>query len=101
MKKAISESSRRRQLQLKYNKENKVTPRSIEKAIRAGIEDLEAAEELVVGLTGQDRDNYELNQYLSELEYEMELAARNLQFEKAARLRDKIKELKSAAAASA
>ena len=101
MKKAISESSRRRQLQLEYNKENKVTPRSIEKAIRAGIEDLEAAEELVVGLTGQDRDNYELNQYLSELEYEMELAARNLQFEKAARLRDKIKELKSAAAASA
>jgi len=46
-------------------------------------------------LTGLARDEYELNKYISELEYEMELAARNLQFEKAAVLRDKIKELKS------
>jgi len=41
-----------------------------------------------------DEIDDELNKYISELEYEMELAARNLQFEKAAILRDKIKELK-------
>jgi len=96
MKKAISESNRRRQIQLEFNKKNSIAPRSIQKAIRQGIEDLQEAEEFVADLTGQERDEYELNRYISELEYEMELAARNLQFEKAAVIRDKIKELKGA-----
>jgi excinuclease ABC subunit B len=96
MKKAIAESNRRRNLQLEFNSKNKITPRSIQKAIREGIEDLYEAEEFVQNLTGQDRDEYELNKYISELEYEMELAARNLQFEKAAMIRDKLKELKDA-----
>jgi len=96
MKKAIAESNRRRKLQFEFNKNNKITPRSIEKAIKQGIEDLESAEEFVSGLTGEERDQYELNKYVSELEYEMELAARNLQFEKAAVIRDKIKEIKTA-----
>jgi excinuclease UvrABC helicase subunit UvrB len=47
----------------------------------------------VISLTGQNKEAYELNKYIAELEYEMELAARNLQFEKATVLRDKIKEL--------
>ena len=94
MKKAISESTRRRKLQLEFNKKNRITPRSIQKAIKQGIEDLDGAEDLVMELTGENKDEYELNKYISELEYEMELAARNLQFEKAAQLRDKIKELK-------
>jgi excinuclease ABC subunit B len=94
MKKAISESQRRRKLQLEFNKKNNITPRSIEKTIKQGIEDLEQVEEFVEGLTGLKKEEYELNSYISELEYEMELAARNLQFEKAAVLRDKIKELK-------
>lgn len=93
MKKAIAESRRRRRIQLEFNKENKITPRSIQKAIKYGIEDLKEAEEFVQDLTGQNRDEYELNRYIAELEYEMELAARNLQFEKAAQLRDEIKEL--------
>jgi len=94
MKKAITESNRRRKAQLEFNRKNKITPRSIQKAIKQGIEDLEESEEFVADLTGQSKDEYELNKYVSELEYEMELAARNLQFEKAALLRDKIKELK-------
>jgi len=94
MKKAITESNRRRKIQLEFNQKNKITPRSIQKAIRQGIEDLEEAEGFVQELTGEDKDEYELNKYISELEYEMELAARNLQFEKAAVLRDKIKEAK-------
>jgi excinuclease ABC subunit B len=94
MRKAIAESNRRRKIQIEFNRKNKITPRSIQKAIKEGIEDLEEAEEFVVNLTGQAKDDYELNQFISELEYEMELAARNLQFEKAAAIRDKIKELK-------
>ncbi|MCX5712593.1 MAG: excinuclease ABC subunit UvrB [Candidatus Omnitrophica bacterium] len=94
MKKAIAESTRRRKLQLEFNTKNNITPRSIEKSIKQGIEDLEQVEEFVEGLTGLKKEEYELNTYISELEYEMELAARNLQFEKAAVLRDKIKELK-------
>ncbi|MFH1269978.1 MAG: excinuclease ABC subunit UvrB [Candidatus Omnitrophota bacterium] len=94
MKKAIAESERRRKIQLEFNKKNKITPRSIVKSIKQGIEDMVDAEEFVADLTGQDKDEYELSQYVSELEYEMELAARNLQFEKAAVIRDKIKELK-------
>lgn len=95
MQKAISESSRRRSMQLGFNSENKITPRSIKKAIKEGIEVLAGVEEFVIGLTGQAKDEYELHKYISELEYEMELSARNLQFEKAAALRDKIRGLKS------
>ncbi len=96
MKKAIEESQRRRKIQLEFNAKNKITARSIEKSIKEGIEDLAQADEFVVNLTGQARDEFELRKYISELEYEMELAARNLQFEKAAVIRDKIKELKNA-----
>jgi len=96
IKKAVSESSRRRKIQLEFNKDYKITPRSIQKAIKEGIEDLAHADEFVRDLTGQAKDEFELNSFIAELEYEMELAARNLQFEKAATIRDKIKELKNA-----
>ncbi len=96
MKKAISESSRRRKLQLEFNAKNKIVARSIKKSIKEGIEGLAQAEEFVINLTGEARDEFELRKYISELEYEMELSSRNLQFEKAALIRDKIKELKNA-----
>jgi excinuclease ABC subunit B len=94
MKKAIAESDRRRKIQLEFNKKNSITPRSIQKAIKEGIEDLEETEEFLIGLTGENKEEYELNKYIAELEYEMELAARNLAFEKAAELRDQIKKMK-------
>jgi len=94
MKRAIAESTRRREIQLEFNQKNKITPRSIQKAIKEGIEDLEESEEFVMELTGENKDEYELHKYISQLEYEMEMAARNLQFEKAAELRDEIKEIK-------
>lgn len=94
MKKAISESRRRRKLQLEFNKKNAITPRSIQKSIKDGIEMMEEADEFVRELTGEPKEQYQLHKYISELEYEMELAARNLLFEKAAGLRDRIKELK-------
>lgn len=94
IKKAVAESNRRRKIQFEFNKKNNITPRSIQKEIRQGIEDLAKAQEFVMNLTGEELDKYQLRKYLAELEYEMELAARNLQFEKAAVLRDKIKEFK-------
>ena len=45
-------------------------------------------------LTGEQKDEYDLHNYISELEYEMGLYARNLQFEKAAVIRDKIDQIK-------
>ena len=95
MKKAIEESMRRRDIQLRFNLKNKITPRSISKAIKEGIEDLVDAENFNLELTGEGKEEYELRKYISELQYEMEMAARNLQFEKAASLRDKIKKLKN------
>ncbi|MFC1674782.1 excinuclease ABC subunit UvrB [Candidatus Omnitrophota bacterium] len=94
IKKAVRESSRRRKIQLEFNKKFGITPRSIKKEIGKGIADLHKALEFIAGLTGEERDEYELHKYISELEYEMELAARNLQFEKAALLRDKITEIR-------
>lgn len=95
MEKAISESSRRRKIQLEFNTKHKITPRGIQKAIREGIETLQEAEEWTQDLVGLPKDELELRSYISELEYEMELAARNLQFEEAAKIRDKINEART------
>lgn len=94
MKNAINESNRRREIQLNFNKRYKIKPANIKKAIRDSIEIEDEAQNLVLEVTGESLEEYELNNYISELEYQMELAARNLQFEKAAQFRDKIKELK-------
>jgi len=94
MRKAIGESRRRREKQIEFNQKNKITPQTIKKAIRDGIEGLEEAEGLVRQVSGESDEEFEFNSIISGLEYEMELAARNLQFEKAAKIRDKIKELK-------
>lgn len=96
MKATIYECDRRRKIQIAFNKEHNITPSTIKKMIREGIEDLayEKAEETVLGVVGQEREEYTLSNLISELEGEMEAAARNLQFEKAARIRDKIQELK-------
>ena len=64
------------------------------KAIKQGIEDSQDVAEFVQELTGESVEQYQLHKYISTLEYEMELAARNLQFEKAAAIRDKIREIK-------
>jgi len=95
MKRAIKETERRRKKQLEFNRVHKVTPRSIEKAVRAGIEIVKKAKDIIVDVAGQEEDQYELDTLIAELQQEMELSARNLQFERAAQLRDKIKELKN------
>ncbi len=94
MKRALNEMDRRRKTQLEFNKEHNITPRSIEKAIKEGIEVLKEAEEEVLEVTGQNLEEFEKQEVIADLEREMELAARNLQFERAAELRDQITSLK-------
>lgn len=94
MKKALSESKRRRKIQLAHNKKHNITPRTIRKAIKESIEvylDKEAG--ICDGLDLNDK-NLQLHQTVAQLETEMYLAAKNLHFEKAAELRDKAEELK-------
>ena len=94
LKRAISETNRRRALQLEYNKNNNITPKSIQKAIMERIEMLQEAEEVEMEAVGVKKVGYEIEKVIEELEYEMDLAARNLQFEKAAVIRDNIADLK-------
>ncbi len=95
MRKTIQETERRRKLQMKYNEENRITPASIKKEIREGIEAIKKARELVKESAGMTEELGDAFQVISDLEREMEEAARNLQFERAIALRDQIKKLQS------
>ena len=96
MKATIGECDRRRKIQAAFNKKYGITPRTIQKAVRGGIEELarDDAKELVFAVAGQNEEEYTLTNHIAQMEREMELAARNLQFERAAKIRDKIKEMK-------
>ena len=96
MKQAMQETERRRKIQLEHNRENKITPRSIQKAIREGIETaaLEEAEEVVREAAGFSPEQSDVEEAVAEMEEEMELAARNLHFERAAAIRDQIADLR-------
>ncbi|MDY5423941.1 excinuclease ABC subunit UvrB [Hornefia butyriciproducens] len=96
MRAAIDETERRRNIQQRYNEEHGITPRSIEKSVRAVIEATRPAEEKVYkGKKPEELTTRELRKYLEEMEKEMRQAADDLQFERAAELRDRIFEYKS------
>src|SRR5476651_142575 len=97
MKAAIDECERRRKIQTEFNTKHGITPTTILKAINLGIEEFAEAESVVMEASGQSEEEFAMATYLSDLEQQMESAARNLEFEKAARIRDKIKEYKDAA----
>ncbi|MCA9042604.1 MAG: UvrB/UvrC motif-containing protein, partial [Planctomycetaceae bacterium] len=96
MQKAIDETLRRRELQLKYNQEHGITPETIRKAIKRGIEEEIQARHVVQKSAGMKSETqYVTQEFLNELESEMLEAAQNLEFERAAQLRDRILELKN------
>lgn len=95
MERAIEETNRRRKKQLEFNRQHNITPRSIDKAIKEGIEAVKKAKEITLDAAGQTEDEYERESLIAELQREMELCARNLQFERAAEIRDRIKQLKN------
>lgn len=94
MQRAIDETNRRREVQLKYNEEHGITPETVRKAIRKGIEEEIQARKIEREAAGADEVRYISQEYLNELEAEMLAAAENLEFERAANLRDKILDLK-------
>jgi excinuclease ABC subunit B len=94
MRNAIEITDKRRKKQLEYNKEHGITPRTITKAVKDGIEAYRQAKEIVQDVTGETPEEYDILEVISQLESEMEEAARNLQFEKAIVYRDQIGRLK-------
>jgi len=99
MKAAIDESERRRKKQITYNEEHGITPQSVRKEIRDTIraeEEAKArAEELVPQDVADDVSEEDLVEIITALESEMTEAAQNLEFERAAKLRDDIRELQA------
>ena len=93
MRQTTEETARRRKIQQEYNEKEGVTPTSIQKEIRAGIEQYRRAEEFVSEVVGEEKAEHDLKSYLAHLKERMELAARSLDFELAARLRDRIRTL--------
>jgi excinuclease ABC subunit B len=95
LKKTIQETSRRREKQVEYNKVNNIKPQSITKAINSWIEGEEQTEEFVQKIVCDNVKTYEKLDKIDSLERQMETAAKNLQFEKAIMLRDRIEKLKA------
>jgi excinuclease ABC subunit B len=95
MRNAIEETSRRRAMQEQYNQEHGITPETIKKNIRAGIEQTLAAHRQANAAIGRvDESAVITEEYLGELEAEMYKAAEELDFERAAALRDRIGQLR-------
>lgn len=94
MEKAIRETNRRREIQDRYNKENGIVPVTIKKDIRAVIEATKKAQAPKTGKK-ERRDDGWLETEILRLTEEMNKAAKALDFEKAAELRDKIKAYQS------
>ncbi len=94
MHKAIEETSRRRKIQEAYNKEHGITPQGIKKAIKDITERVQAVAETRIPYMVTPISREEMLRLIKQLESQMKAAAKNLEFEKAALIRDRIMELR-------
>jgi excinuclease ABC subunit B len=94
MQKAIDETNRRRTIQLKYNEEHNITPETIKKEIRKSLSEQIKARQTARQAVHFGDSEYEKVELASQIEKEMLEAAQSLDFERAAFLRDQLKELK-------
>jgi excinuclease ABC subunit B len=94
MKKAMDETARRRQIQMQFNAEHGITPKTVEKAIRTGIESEMKARRTAREAIHESQQQFDQGELIRLLEEEMLEAAKNLEFERAAQLRDKLNEIK-------
>jgi excinuclease ABC subunit B len=97
MKHAIGETDRRRSIQEAYNREHGITPASIVKSIDEVLSSIYERDYVTVAVDERDtfRTQAELDAHVADLRTQMKAAAANLEFEKAATLRDRIKHLRS------
>ncbi|WP_114211096.1 excinuclease ABC subunit UvrB [Acidisarcina polymorpha] len=99
MKQAIDETNRRREVQVEYNEEHGITPTSIIRAVDMSLAQILKAE--YADLTDQEatmpefKNQLELDAYIANLESDMREAAKKFEFEKAAKLRDLVKDLRT------
>lgn len=96
MQRAVEETNRRREIQLKYNAEHGITPETIVKAIRNSLEQEVSARRTAREAIHAGEMEYDRAELISKLEEEMFEAAQALDFERAARLRDRIRQLEGA-----
>jgi excinuclease ABC subunit B len=98
MRLAIAETDRRRRIQQEYNRTHGITPQSIRKRIDEVLSSVYERDYLDTTRVAEDKDIYlspeKRRELLEKLDQEMRLAAKNLEFEKAARIRDEIAKLK-------
>ncbi len=96
MNAAITETNRRREIQMKYNEEHGITPQTIRKAVRdlISISKAVAQEEVKFEKDPESMSRKELEKLIAEVQKKMQKAAADLNFEAAAELRDKMMELK-------
>jgi excinuclease ABC subunit B len=94
MEKAIDETNRRRKIQMQYNKEHNITPETIKKQIYTGLQDKLKARQVARQAVSLSDDEYDAAEIAAQIEKEMLEAAQRLDFERAAYLRDQLKELK-------
>jgi excinuclease ABC subunit B len=94
MQKAIDETNRRRKIQLKFNKDHNITPETIRKEIRRGLADQVKARRTARQAVQLGHGEYEKVELAAQIEKEMLEAAQALDFERAAFLRDQLRELR-------
>ena len=96
MQKAMDETARRRTLQVAYNTERGITPTTVKKAIHSSLESEAKARRMAQEAIHSGSTEYDQTELVRLLEEEMLQAAKNLEFERAAQLRDKLKEISGA-----
>ena len=94
MRRAMDETDRRREIQKAYNKEHNITPQTIQKAIRSVLADQLRARDVARKAIRASESEYDATELITRLEADMLAAAEDLEFEKAAALRDRIAALK-------
>ena len=94
MQRAINETERRRGIQQDYNKEHNITPQGIRKAIKDITQRVKVVAEEKVAYSAAPESRQDMTRLIKELEKQMKTAAKNMEFEKAALLRDRVIELR-------
>lgn len=95
MKALLDVSDYRRGRQLAYNEEHNITPRSVQRAVQESLHVILKGREVEQGILKEEPADFDLHELLRELERDMATAAANLEYERAALLRDQIQELKN------
>jgi len=95
IERAVNETNRRRKLQMEFNEQHGIIPQTIRKALQRELVEVDETVVPEVLVLAEDRSEKEVADMIIDLEAEMHLAAKNLEFERAAELRDMIKELRT------